>query len=185
MHRTVLPPAKLPESKDRRSKPSDRRVSSTKEETFTFRCPACAKLLILDQALAGSEGPCPKCDTQIVSANPAKGKQARRARLEAPEKRIAFSPPIEDRAIRHRQAPKEMPIKAKPLALGRVAKMSELPLEKRSSNTAPLGKTDRTSLTLWQRLHEPQTLSWLRTIASLLAIVAIIAGILLVRSRGQ
>jgi phage FluMu protein Com len=167
------------------SKPSDRRAGLNKEETFTFRCPACAKLLILDQTLAGSEGPCPKCDTLIVSADPAKEKQARRTRLEAPEKRIAFSPQIDNRAVRHRQVPTEMPLKAKPLALGRVAKMSELPPDKRSPNAARLGKTDQKNLTLWQRLHEPKTLSWLRTMASLLAIVAIVAGILLLRSRGQ
>lgn len=152
-------------------------------DSFTFRCPACTKLLLLDRKYAGLEGPCPKCSQLIISADPLRGKEARLTEvMPAPAMgRRTFSPPV------YQNQPtdaSEMPVrKPKPPPMGKeIARIEDM---QRQSNAVNLtaGKRQRRSFS--EKLSDPNTLSWMRTILSLLAIAAIIAGIFVLRSRGH
>jgi hypothetical protein len=185
MMKTALPPVKNPEPR-LIAKPSDRRAKMIPvDEMFSFLCPACDRMLSLANHLAGCEGPCPNCETQIVSADLSKGKQARRAGLVAPERRIAFSPPAGLRRswkLLGRSTPPPAPapeplVQLKPLTLGKVAKMTELPPTIPESAVAE-------KLPLMERLRQPKMIRRARTAVVFLSIAATIAGYLLLRARG-
>jgi hypothetical protein len=53
-----------------------RRVSES-PEPLRFDCPACGAVLTVPAAIAGLQGPCPKCWQEIVSPDPARGLLAR------------------------------------------------------------------------------------------------------------
>jgi hypothetical protein len=65
-------------------------------EVIQFNCPSCGTLLRLPLAMAACQGPCPKCDREIVAPDPARGTNAHEAIVAAviakPRRKIAFFP---------------------------------------------------------------------------------------------
>lgn len=59
-----------------------------------FDCPVCAAVLTVPAAAAGIQGPCPKCWTEIVSPDPARGLTARLPATDSPPppERLASEP---------------------------------------------------------------------------------------------
>jgi len=199
MQTTTLPKEKQAiakrQSQSRATLPS-RHKKPAAPETVTFCCPACTRILSLEHKYAGLDGPCPKCGEQIIAADPKHGKQARVAGMpEAPMERTVWTPP---NAKGGKLAPTEPQVyRPKPPPMGKkISKISDMPRVEGSSSEQDkemqqrlkkaMSKRERMSLSLSsirQKLRDPSTLSWIRTILSLLAIGAVVAGILLLRSK--
>jgi len=86
-------------------------VSSTPEAPLQFDCPACGAVLTVPAAIAGMQGPCPKCWQEIISPDPAIGMPARLPALPAataPEPE-PIAPPAPELVASSTPAPVEPP----------------------------------------------------------------------------
>lgn len=183
--------------------------SVTEGEPFTFRCPACRKLLLLNEKFAGLEGPCPKCGMQILSADPFRKMPARLvtpAMSEPPIERRVWSPPVFARLTEKKSADTDTDTRPSKIVKGGGLVPKPLPLQKPLAKTTDLPHYDlekdperaarqqrmRETMSITEhlelmvdRVNRPATLSRLRITISLMTIVAVVFGILLLRSRGH
>ena len=132
--------------------------SSTIKKPLRFGCPACGIRLVVDQSVAGTEGPCPSCGARIVA------------------------PPIEAHtSLTEKTA---SPVAVKPRAAGRAKEIIPIGLD---SETSPIGEPEPVSkestrpravnpTTSVSHRHEEQknTLVFLKILGAVL-VVAIIA----------